>query len=89
MVPEGRKAIGTLTPSPEDAKKEENGADDLADATHSVKVLLRTDSHELQQDVPPGAESADIERSSETCWAGSYHSFQSSKPASSPWAATT
>jgi hypothetical protein len=42
--------MGALTPGPEDAKEEENGADDLADPTHSLTVLLRTGSHGLHQD---------------------------------------
>jgi len=39
VLPEGRQAMGALTPSPEDAKKQENRADDLADPTHGHKVL--------------------------------------------------
>lgn len=41
VLPEGTKAVGALTPGPEDAEKQENGADHLANPTHSPQAILR------------------------------------------------
>jgi hypothetical protein len=41
VLPEGTKAVGALTPGPEDAEKQENGADNLANPTHSSQAILR------------------------------------------------
>ena len=41
VLPEGTKAMAALTPCPEDAEKEKNGADDLANPTHSLKTIPR------------------------------------------------
>jgi len=41
VVPEGGKAMGALAPSPEDAKKQEDGTNDLANPTHSLEPNLR------------------------------------------------
>jgi hypothetical protein len=39
VLAEGCKAMGALTPSPEDAKQQEDGADDLANPPHGLTVL--------------------------------------------------
>jgi hypothetical protein len=39
VLAEGCKAMGALTPSPEDAKQQEDGADDLANPPHGLRVL--------------------------------------------------
>jgi len=39
VLPEGTKAVGALTPGPEDAEKQYNGADNLANSTHSPKTI--------------------------------------------------
>src|SRR5215475_7350811 len=38
VLPEGGQAMGALTPGPEDTEEEENGADNLANPTHSPKT---------------------------------------------------
>jgi hypothetical protein len=42
----------SLTPGPEDAEKQENGAANLASSTHSRRLSLRTCWHEVLQAVP-------------------------------------
>jgi len=39
VLPEGSKTMVGLTPNPEDAEKQENGADNLANPTHSLKTI--------------------------------------------------
>ena len=39
MLPEGTEAMVALTPDPEDAEKQENGADNLANPTHSLNII--------------------------------------------------
>jgi hypothetical protein len=39
MLPKGSEAMTGLTPDPEDAEKQENGADNLANPTHSPKTI--------------------------------------------------
>lgn len=39
MLPEGSKTMVALTPGPEDAEKQENSADNLANPTHSLKTI--------------------------------------------------
>jgi hypothetical protein len=39
MLPEGSKAMTGLTPDPEDAENQGNGADNLANPTHSPKTI--------------------------------------------------
>ncbi len=39
VLPEGSKTMVALTPNPEDAEKQENGADNLANPTHSLKTI--------------------------------------------------
>jgi hypothetical protein len=41
VLPEGSKAMGAHAPSPEDAEKQENGADSLANPTHGPRLSLR------------------------------------------------
>jgi hypothetical protein len=39
VLPEGSKAMAALTPGPEDADEQENGADDLASPTHGLNTI--------------------------------------------------
>jgi len=39
VFPEGSKAMGALAARPEDAEKQEEGADDLANPTHGLKII--------------------------------------------------
>ena len=44
MLPEGSKAMGAHAPGPEDAQEQENGADGLANLTHSPQAIPAADA---------------------------------------------
>jgi len=47
--------MSTLTPGPEDAEEQEEGADELANPTHDPTLSLRTRSQEFQRSHQPWA----------------------------------
>jgi hypothetical protein len=39
VLPEGGKTMSTFTPGPENAEKQDDGADDLTSTTHNPKTI--------------------------------------------------